>query len=401
MSLSQPSTVVAMPAVRTADLAVVGLGAFGAAVACQAARLGLDVVGFDRYRPPHEFGSSHAETRVTRLAVGEGAHYVPFVQRSHELWREIGAATDTVLLHDHGGLIVAPAGASDDERWGTFVADTAAVASSAGIDFERLTPAETRTRFPHLLIGDDETVGHEPTAGLVMAERAVAAQLDLAIASGAELRFDSTVTGLRRSGGRPVVSTSEGEVAARHIVVAAGAWAPTVHDHDRLRVTRQVVFWFEADDLERWRPDQLSFVIWARSSIEEYLGAFGSPWGGIPAVKVLGEQFVDPTTPDAVDRTVSRNEIAAFYERMVEPRLVGLTPNCVKASVCLYTNTPDDHFLIDVHPVHDDVTVVSACSGHGFKHSAAVGEALARRAAGLDHLDLSPFGRSRFCSNES
>ena len=118
-------------------------------------------------------------------------------------------------------------------------------------------------------------------------------------------------------------------------------------------------------------------------------------------MKVLGEQFVDPTTPDAVDRTVSRNEIAAFYERMVEPRLVGLTPNCVKASVCLYTNTPDDHFLIDVHPEHDDVTVVSACSGHGFKHSAAVGEALARRAAGLDHLDLSPFGRSRFCSNES
>lgn len=385
-----------MPAVRVADLAVVGLGAFGAAVAYHAAALGLDVVGFDRHRPPHEFGSSHAETRVTRLAVGEGAHYVPFVQRSHELWREIGAATDTVLLHDYGGLIIAPAGVSDDDRWGNFVEDTALVASGAGIEFEQLTAADARSRFPNVLVGDDEIVGREPTAGIVMAEKVVAAQLDLATAAGAELRFGSTVSGLSRSKGRPVVRTSDGDVAARHVVIAAGAWAPTFHDVDQLCVTRQVVFWFEADDLETWRPDQLSFVIWARKSIDEYLGAFGAPWGGIPAVKVLGEQFVETTTPDAVDRTVSPGEIAAFYERMVKPRLAGLTPNCVKASVCLYTNTTDDHFLIDSHPEHLDVTVVSACSGHGFKHSAAIGEALARRAAGQDHLDLSPFDRSRF-----
>ena len=385
-----------MSAVETADLAVVGLGAFGAAVAYQAATLGLDVVGFDRHHPPHEFGSSHAETRVTRLAVGEGSQYVPFARRSHEIWREVGAATDTVLLHDHGGLIIAPAGASDDERWGNFVEDTAEVAAGAGLDFEQMSPAESRARFPNFLVADDEAVGREPTSGTVMAEHAIDAQLRLARAAGADLRFGSTVSGLGRSDGRPVVRTDGGDVAAHHVVIAAGAWAPDFHDADRLRVTRQVVYWFEAHDLEAWRPDHVPFVIWARRSIDEYLGAFGAPRGGIPGVKVLGEQFVDPTAPEAVDRTVSPAEVAAFYERMVEPRLAGLTPNCVKAAVCLYTNTPDDHFLIDAHPEHPDVTVVSACSGHGFKHSAAIGEALAQRVAGQDHLDLAPFSRDRF-----
>lgn len=396
MSLPQLTTIVAMSATGSADLAVVGLGAFGAAVAYQATALGLDVVGFDRYHPPHDFGSSHAETRVTRLAVGEGAHYVPFAQRSHEIWREVGAATGSVLLHDYGGLIIAPTGASSDERWGSFVDDTATVAAGADLDFEQLSAAESRARFPNFLVGDDEVVGREPTAGTVMADEAIAAQLHLANDGGADLRFGSTVTGLGRSEGRPIVRTSKGDIAARHVVVAAGAWAPSFHDRERLRVTRQVVFWFEAENLETWRPDHVSFAIWARESIDEYLGAFGAPWGGIPGVKVLGEQFVDTTSPEAVDRTVSPTEIATFYERMVEPRLSGLTPNCVKAAVCLYTNTDDDHFLIDAHPEHPDVTVVSACSGHGFKHSAAIGEALARRSAGHDHLDLTPFHRARF-----
>ena len=385
-----------MSAVETVDLAVVGLGAFGAAVAYQAAALGLDVVGFDRHHPPHELGSSHAETRVTRLAVGEGPQYVPFARRSHEIWRELGAATDTVLLHDHGGLIIAPAGTSEDERWGNFVEDTAAVAAGAGLEFEQMSPSESRARFPNLLVDDDEAVGREPTSGTVMAEQAIAAQLHLAADAGADLRVGSSVSAVGRSRGLPVVRTSEGDVAARHVVIAAGAWAPEFHDRERLRVTRQVVYWFAADDLEAWRPDHVPFVIWARRSIDEYLGAFGAPWGGIPGVKVLGEQFVDTTSPEAVDRTVSPAEIAAFHERMVEPRLAGLTPNCIKAAVCLYTSTPDDHFLVAAHPEHPDVTVVSACSGHGFKHSAAIGEALARRAAGLEHLDLSPFSRDRF-----
>ena len=396
MSLPQPTTVAAMAPVTHADLAVVGLGAFGSAVAHQAAALGLDVVGIDRYRPPHELGSSHAETRVTRLAVGEGPEYVPFARRSHELWRDLERRTGTTLLHDHGGLIIAPTEHSEDPRWGNFVEQTAAVAAGTGLEFDVFTAAQARARFPNFLVADDEIVGHEPTAGLVMAEHAVGAQLELAATTGADLRFDTPVTGLGRIGDTVAVRTHEGDVAAAHVVIAAGAWAPTFHDPTSLRVTRQVVHWFEADDLEAWRPDHVGFAIWARRSIDDYLGVFASPWDGIPAVKVLGEQFVDATTPDAVDRHVSPDDVAAFHDRMVRPRLAGITDRCLRVSVCLYTNTPDDHFLVDTHPDHPEVTVVSACSGHGFKHSAAIGEALARRIAGYDHLDLSPFRRRRF-----
>lgn len=401
MSLPQPTTVAAMAAVTYADLAVVGLGAFGSAVAYQAAELGIEVVGIDRYRPPHELGSSHAETRVTRLAVGEGAEYVPFARRSHEIWREIETRTGTPLLHDHGGLIITPADQSDDPRWGNFVEETAGVALGAGVEFDVLTAAEARERYPNFLVTDDEVVGHEPSAGLVMAERAIAAQLELAAAAGADLRFDTPVTALGAVGGAVAVRTPSGDVAARHVVIAAGAWAPAFHDPTSLRVTRQVVHWFEADDLDAWRPDHVGFAIWARRSIDDYLGVFASPWEGIPAVKVLGEQFLQSTSPDTVDRHVGPDEIASFHERMVRPRLAGITDRCIKASVCLYTNTPDDHFLIDTHPDHHDVTVVSACSGHGFKHSAAIGEAIARQVADVAHLDLSPFRRRRFSDSSA
>jgi len=395
MSLPHGATVPAMESSQSVDLAVVGLGAFGAAVAWHAARLGLDVVGVDQHHPPHELGSSHAETRVTRLAVGEGAEYVPFVRRAHEIWRELEIAASTPLLHDHGGLIIAPAAQSADSRWGNFVEATAAVAAGAGIGFEQLSAAESRERFPNFLVGDHEVVGREPTAGLVMAEAAVGAQLDAARHAGATLRLGCRVTGLERHGAGVSVRTADGEVVAREVVLCLGGWAPGFHDSDRLRVTRQVAYWFEVDDLDAWRPDHVGFAIWAGRTIEDYVGVFAAPEGGLPGIKVLGEQFVDTTTADSVDRRVTRDEIDRFYEASVRPRLAGVTDTCLKATACLYTNTGDDHFLIDRHPEHEHVTVVSACSGHGFKHSTAIGEAVARRTAGLPHLDLTPFARDR------
>ncbi len=377
------------------DLAVIGLGAFGSAVAHHAAALGLQTIGLDRHHPPHEFGSSHAETRVTRLAVGEGDQYVPFARRSHELWRELEAATGETLLHTPGGLIIAPAGASTDNRWGDFVSSTAAVATRTGLAFERLDPATARRRFPSLRIGDDDTVGFEPSGGLVMAEMAVGAQLHEARRHGADLRTGVTVRGIERGDrtGSVRLVTDAGPVHAEQVIVCAGPWTPGLADTDRLRVTRQAVFWFEAD-LDRWRADEFAFAIWAGATIDDYVGVFAvTDNAPSRAVKVLGEQFVDATTPDAVDRAISDDEVARFHETMVAPRLIGVSDRCVQRAVCLYTNTTDDHFLVDQHPDHSDVTVVSACSGHGFKHSAAMGEALARRAAGVSHLDLSPFLR--------
>ena len=376
------------------DLVVVGLGAFGSATLFHAARLGLDVVGIDRHDPPHAFGSSHAETRVTRLAVGEGDHYVPFARRSHELWRELEREGDEPLLHDTGGLIICPAAGDTDERWGDFVGATEGVAQRADLDFERLDPATARRRFPGFRIGDHEAVGFEPAGGLVMAEFAVTAHLAAARRRGAATHVNTTVTGIDTASSGAIVRTDRGDHCARRVVVCAGPWTASLSDARRLRVTRQEVYWFEAD-LDIWHSERNAFAIWAGAEMADYLGVFAVPPNApFQAVKLVPEQFAIATDPATVDRTISDNDVERFFETMVAPRLNGVTNRCVNRSVCLYTNTTDDHFLIDTLPDSENVTVVSACSGHGFKHSAAIGEALAQQATGLDHLDLEPFRRN-------
>ncbi len=395
------------------DVLVVGLGAMGAATAYQATKAGLRVTGIDRHRPPHRLGSTHAETRITRLAVGEGPQYLATVRRSHQIWDELERRSSRTLFHRCGGLIISdPAdpvnppkpddtdevGADDEVRWGDFVAKTKEVADRAGIDFQQLDRAATLDRHAALKgLGDAHRVGFEPTAGLVDCEAAVEVQLELAGQDGAELRFDERVQRVEPDADGVDVVTDRGRYRAARVVLAAGPWmadlAPTV-DAEVLTVTRQVVYWFEADDLDHFAIDRVPFVMWIGETINDYLAVFPPLPGGTKAVKVLGEQFSSTTDAEAVERSVSAEEIAAFHAANVAPRVAGISDRCVAASVCLYTNTPDDHFLIDTAPASDRITVVSPCSGHGFKHSAALGEALAQRlATGTSTIDLSPFAR--------
>lgn len=383
-----------------ADLIVVGLGAMGAATAYQAARRGLSVIGFDRYAPPHDQGSSHAESRVTRLSVGEGPEYVAPVARSHEIWRDLEAATGVQLLHQCGSLIVSPSsGGGTDGRWTDFVTATAAAAGPAGVPFHRLSTAEIESRFPVLLPREGEVFGLEPSGGVVIVERAVSVQLELARELGAVTHTYAPVIDVEPDDTGVTVRTATRSVRAPRVVVTTGPWldfAP-LEDQRVLSVTRQVVFWFELDDLEPFTTDNLPTAIWAGDRIEDYLGVFPIAPGTRPALKVLGEQFSETTTADTVDRSVSPEEIADFHERLVAPRLRGVTDRCHHATVCLYTTTPTEDFLIDTDPRSDRIAIVSPCSGHGFKHSAAIGEALAQGAAGEEPtVDLSPFRRDRF-----
>lgn len=379
------------------DLIVVGLGAMGAATLLHARRLGQRVLGIDRYDPPHDFGSSHAETRITRLAVGEGPQYLPFVARSHELWREFETETDEQLLHQSGGYIITKQNPTDEKRWNDFVSATAEVSATGGIPFERVSLDDLRKAQPALLVADDDSVGFEPSSGIVMSERAVDVQLRLARSTGAEIRTNEPVSSISPSENDVTVRTSNDSYRATNVVLAAGPWMPafaTGTDAANLSVTRQVVMWFEVDDLDAFSVDRFATVLWPGHSIEDYIGVFPIPPGGTPALKVMGEQFSKETDPDSLSRTVTQSEIDEFYERLVAPRLAGVTSNCIRAQVCLYTNTPDEHFLIDTDPRSDRITIMSPCSGHGFKHSTALGEAVAQRIAlGRSDLDLTPFRR--------
>lgn len=384
----------------TAEVIVVGLGAFGSATAYQLARAGAKVIGIDRFAPPHDRGSSHGATRITRLAVGEGDAYVPLVKRSHEIWAALRADTGRTLYQRTGGLILGSRdGAAHHHGRPDFVARTIDAARRYGIPHEVLDAAEITRRFAQFRTRGDEVGYYEADSGVLRPELCVRTQLDEARRLGATLRLGERVVGIRSTRGGVAVETAHATYEAAKAIVTAGPWIPGLVGgafERRLRVMRQVLYWFEATEPSRYASPSCPVFIWMHGSgDEDYM--YGFPMvDGIAGVKVATEQYRATTDPDAVDRAVGAAETQRMFDRHVSGRLAGVTARCVHSAVCLYTVSTDSGFVIDRHPGLDHVTVASACSGHGFKHSAAVGELLAMQALGRDDTALARFSIDRF-----
>jgi sarcosine oxidase len=387
----------------TYDAIVIGLGALGAATLDRLARRGLRVLGLDRFAPPHDRGSSHGELRITREAIGEGAQYVPLAQRSHRLWRQIEQESGESLFVACGLLVIGkPGGAARHHGQTDFVGNTIACAERFGIRHETLDAAEVGRRYPQFAIRADELGYFEPGAGFLRPERCVAAQIALAQRHGAEVRSGERVLALEQSSrDSPVaVTTDRGRGLARHVVLAAGPWLPGLVPAsiaERFRVYRQVQHWFMPDSPETFVRGRFPVFIWMHGA-EAGAHFYGFPSESADgAVKIASEAYGVPVKADDAQRNVESAEGQAMYEQHVRGRLAGLQAPSARASVCLYTSTPDGGFVIDVHPEMPGVTLVSACSGHGFKHSPAIGDAVAERIVdGQSTLDLAPFALSRF-----
>ena len=377
-----------MTSTTTADVIVVGLGAVGSAVAHHLAAGGAQVIGLDRFAPPHDQGSSHGATRITRLAIGEGEEYVPIVQRSHALWRALEAETGETLMTTTGGLLIASA-ASDRRAYhgqAGFFDRTVAAAERFGIVHERLDAAGIRDRFPAFMPRDDERAYWERDAGILSPERCVAAQLQAARSRGADLRYGSVVERIESLPGATGVTvvTNVGRLSAAQVVIAAGAWLPTLlpsAQAARFTVQRQVLHWFAADEPALFAPGLCPVFIWIHG--DDGASFYGFPKAdGFDGVKVATEQAEHATTADSIERVVTGAETALTFEAHIRGRLRGVTPRSMHDATCLYTTTADGRFVIDRHPEWPNVNVVSACSGHGFKHSAALGEAVAESMLG-------------------
>jgi sarcosine oxidase len=382
------------------DVIVLGLGAAGSATLYQLAKRGAKVLGIDRYAPPHAQGSTHGDTRVTRLAIGEGVHYTPLAKRSHQIWRELEAATGQELLTECGGLILS---SGPDEKMfhgASFFPTTVAAARRHGIPHELLAAADIRRRFPPFAI-DDSTRGYfEPSAGFVRPEACVRAQLAQAEKHGAAVLRDEPVEGIEQSGSSVQVTTAKSRYAADRLVVAAGPWLtellPELARH--FKVYRQVLYWFDVEvNFAAFTPDKFPIFIWELP--EDGRGIYGFPAidGPRGGFKISTEQYLETTTPATVARDVTPAEIATMVRELVAPHIKGVGATCVKAVTCLYTVTRDFGFVIDSHPELNRIIIASPCSGHGFKHSAALGEAIGDLAAGQpSRFDLSAFTLARF-----
>jgi sarcosine oxidase len=378
------------------DAIVIGLGAMGSAAVYQLAKRGAKVLGIDRYAPPHELGSTHGETRITRVACGEGLEYTPLAVRSNVLWREIERECGVSLLTQNGFASIAGRKRAAKAGNAEFLEVTIAAAKAAGIDYEILDGKEFRKRSPAFNVKDDDAVYFDRVGGFLRPEVCVETQLKLAKEHSAEIHLNEQAISFEETNGAVRVKTAAGEYSASTLILAAGPWLFELIDTKLmpgLKVTRQVVCWFRVKDaarFEEFQPERFPVFVWQVPAAQISYGfpALGGPEDG---VKISTEQYDVEVNPDTMERTVSPAEQAALYEEYVAPYFPGLDRACVRSAVCLYTSTPDSRFVIDRHPAYPRVIVASPCSGHGFKHSAAIGEAVAQMALGEPHLDLSAF----------
>ncbi len=379
------------------DVVVLGLGAMGAAATYQLARRGARVLGIDRYAPPHEFGSTHGDTRITRIACGEGPEYTAFAVRSHQIWRELEAELGVELLTQNGLLVLfGPGQRAANHSVPEFLGATVDAAQKAKLAYEILDTAQIRQRYPAFNVADGDEAYHDDVGGFVRPERCVTAQLHRAKALGADLHLNETVISFDQAGGSVTVKTDKGTYHAQELIVAAGSWLPGFLKPalaGQFKVTRQVLYWFRAHGARehaQFSPQRFPVYIWQVPAPQPIYG-FPATGGLEEGVKLATEQDHTATTPAAVARAVGPDEIREMYETYVGPYFPGLSPICVKYKVCLYTQVDRARFIIDRHPDADRVIVASPCSGHGFKHSAGVGELLAQMALGENHQDIARF----------
>ncbi len=362
------------------DAIVVGLGGMGSAAAYHLAARGERVLGLERHAPAHDRGSSHGESRIIRQAYFEGAEYVPLVWRAYELWEELEGETGENLVTPCGGLMIGP----ED---GELVPGSVASADEHGLPYEVLDASDLRRRFP-VFVPDPGTVAlFEKRAGFVRPERTVKAHLGRAGALGADLRFGEPVVSWEATDSGVRVRTEGGLYEAERLVVTAGAWAGELLSELGLplEVTRQILFWFRPrGGTAAFAPKRLPIWIYEPDD--------GNMFYSFPAVD--GAETVKaaffradgtPADPNKIDREVHEDEVG-FIRRYLGRHVPSMNGELVDAKTCMYTNTPDQHFVICAHPDHPQVAVAAGFSGHGYKFCSVVGEILA---------DLSTSGETR------
>jgi sarcosine oxidase len=354
------------------DVIVLGLGGMGSAAARHLAQRGASVLGLEQFGAAHALGASHGDSRIVRKAYFEHPDYVPLLQRTYELWDELGAATGEQLFIRTGGLMI---GAADS----AVVAGTFASVARWNLAHEVLDAAQMHQRFPQFRLHADELAVLEANAGYVRPEDAVRAHLDLARRDGADLRFQTPATGWRLDGDGVVVDFSGGQARARSLVLAAGAWTGPLADglDVPLRVVRRVMHFLRPPE----RPaefDAARFPVYIFQTAPGDV-IYGAPVVGDPAagVKVGFHYRGGAADPNTIDRAVSAAEREEMRTLLAE-RIPGLAGEHVDAKVCMYTLTPDEHFVIDLLPGSGGrVAIACGFSGHGFKFTPVVGEVLA------------------------
>jgi sarcosine oxidase len=351
------------------DVIVIGLGGMGSAAAYHLAARGQRVLGLEKFTPAHDKGSSHGGSRIIRQSYFEDPAYVPLLLRAYELWEQLANDTGLEVYRLTGGLFI---GAPDAMT----VAGSQRASQVWDLQHEMLDADEIRRRFPTLSPYPGDIALYEAKAGFARPEMTVAAHINLAESAGADLHFGEPVIEWSETAGGVSVTTARGTYTAGQVVICPGAWAPALLAEFGIPITveRQVLYWFDPRGGTTPFEEHPIWIHEDSTGMQAYgFPAIDGPGGG---VKVAFFRKGVVCTPETIDRTVREAEISEMRDRVarVVPALDG---PCLHSATCMYSNTPDEHFVIARHPDSENITVACGFSGHGFKFVPVVGEILA------------------------
>jgi sarcosine oxidase len=368
------------------QIAVIGLGATGCAALYQLARRGIHAIGIEQFNVGHDRGSSHGPTRVIRLAHFENPSYVPLMRQAYALWRELERIADRKLLHITGIAEIGPAD-------GEIIRGT--LAAVTDLPHEVLDAGTLMRRYPAFRLPQSFVAVLQPDGGYIEASIAIEATIRIATEAGAQVRSEEKVLGIEPSSKGVRVRTDRDVIEADGAIVAAGPWLRNLLPELKLplRVTRQVVGWFESDDVAAFAADR--FPVFILDS--EYGTHYGFPAYGRRGIKVAKHHHLEETVePDSYDQTVSAADEAVIRAPLAK-YLPGANGRLLTAQTCLYTMTPDETFIVDRMPGFPQVVIASPCSGHGFKFSPVIGEIVADLVTqGTTRHEISQFRLQRF-----
>jgi len=350
------------------DAIVVGLGAMGSAALYQLGRRDQRVLGLEAFAAGHRLGSSHGESRVIRLAYYEHPNYVPLLHRAYQLWADLERDSGEHLLRLTGGLMI---GAPDS----ALVSGAKASAEQHQLAYELLDSDEVRRRHPALHLQPGEVALFEPRAGILSPEACVAAHVRLAEAAGAHVRYAEPLRSWTAGEHGVEVVTNQGRYSADQVVFTSGAYMSQVLGDERVQVRAERIplFWLQPSAPELFELGRLPIYLWQQADGDHFYGFPHLQW---PGAKVARHHSRDYCDPDTVDRQVNAEDERRL-RAVIEHRLPALNGPVQSSLICLYENSPDEHFLIDRLPGQPNVVFAGGFSGHGFKFASVVGEALA------------------------
>jgi sarcosine oxidase len=374
------------------DVIVVGLGAMGSATVYHLSKRHTKVLGLEAFIPGHDKGSSHGESRIIRQAYFEAPAYVPLVLRAYELWDELQDESNEEILSITGGVAI-----GSPQR--ALITGCLKSARKYGLEHDVWNAREMRQRFPQFALADNEVAFYEERAGYLRPEECIRQHLGCAAKRGADLRFEEPVISwiASRSGEGVSVTTKKQTYQARSLVISVGPWFAELVPSASMPVvvSRRVMFWFKptsqpsafdgrAFPIFIWEPEQGPIFYGMPRATEA-----GDPKAGI---HTGGEEC----TPSTIDRVIgARDEMA--IRSAISSRIPALNGEVSHAATCMYTMTPDEHFIIDAHPEYPQVSLAAGFSGHGFKFSSVVGEILSDLAMMREtSSDIALFSGSRF-----